>query len=154
MVRRGAVLGALLAVLAFAQIFPAMPANAANWLEKNIWLSGPRYDGVLPVCESQSVLDTVAARFATKEGRFWNSPLQINGFDQVREIAYRPWHNDTIPRRFCRGSVLVSDGVVRKVYYSIIEDGAMIGNGWGVEWCVDGLDRNMAYNPHCRAARP
>lgn len=154
MVRRGAVLGALLAVLAFAPVIPASPAKAANWLEKNIWLSGPRYDGVLPVCESQSVLDEVAERFATKEGRFWNSPLQITGFDQVRETAYRPWANDTIPRRFCRGSVMVSDGKVRKVYYSIIEDGAMIGNGWGVEMCVDGLDRNMAYNPHCRAARP
>jgi hypothetical protein len=25
---------------------------------------------------------------------------------------------------------------------------------WGVEWCVVGLDRNMAYNPNCQMARP
>jgi hypothetical protein len=26
--------------------------------------------------------------------------------------------------------------------------------GWGVNFCVEGLDRNWAYNPDCRAARP
>lgn len=154
MVRRGVLLGALLATLAFAPGSFMSTANAANWLEKGIWLSGPRYDGVLPTCESPAVLDLVASRFATKEGRFWNSPLQIVGFDQVRETAYRPWANDTIPRRFCRGAAMVSDGVKRRVYYSIVEDGGMIGNSWGIEWCVDGLDRNMAYNPHCKMARP
>jgi hypothetical protein len=25
---------------------------------------------------------------------------------------------------------------------------------WGVEWCVVGLDRNWAYNPRCKMARP
>jgi hypothetical protein len=25
---------------------------------------------------------------------------------------------------------------------------------WGVEWCVVGLDRNWAYNPACKMARP
>jgi hypothetical protein len=30
----------------------------------------------------------------------------------------------------------------------------MIGASWGVEWCVVGLDRNWAYNPACRMARP
>jgi hypothetical protein len=154
MVRRSVLLGAFLAALAFAPALFAPPANAANWLEKNLWLSGPRYDGVLPVCQSQAVLDAVAERFATKEGRFWNSPLQIVAFDQVRETAYRPWANDTIPRRFCRGAAMVSDGIARRVYYSIVEDGGMIGSGWGVEWCVDGLDRNMAYNPHCKMAGP
>jgi hypothetical protein len=50
--------------------------------------------------------------------------------------------------------VLVSDGRWREVHYSIIEDGAMIGWHWGVEWCVVGIDRNWAYNPQCRMARP
>ena len=30
----------------------------------------------------------------------------------------------------------------------------MIGSSWGVEWCVVGLDRNWAYNPACKMARP
>ena len=48
----------------------------------------------------------------------------------------------------------MSDGKRRPVYYSIIEDGGMIGWTWGVNWCVQGLDRNWAYNPDCRQARP
>ncbi len=30
----------------------------------------------------------------------------------------------------------------------------MIGWGYGVEWCVVGLDRNLAYAPACSALRP
>ena len=75
------------------------PAQAANWLEKSIYLTGPRYDGVLPACEA--ALGKIASRFAQKEGRFWNSDLQILDFERVREIAFRPWAAGTIPRRFC-----------------------------------------------------
>jgi len=128
------------------------PAQAASWLEKNFWLSGPRYEGVLPVCEAG--LDTIAARFAQKEGRFWNSDLQIQGFERVREIAFSPWAEGTIPRRFCSALALVSDGRKHAVYYSIGEDTGIIGSSWGVEWCVVGLDRNWAYNPRCKMARP
>jgi len=47
------------------------PASAASWLEKSIYLIGPRYDGVLPPCDA--ALGWIASRFAQKEGRFWNS---------------------------------------------------------------------------------
>ena len=30
----------------------------------------------------------------------------------------------------------------------------MIGWGYGVEWCVHGLDRNHAFAPNCKMARP
>jgi hypothetical protein len=49
---------------------------------------------------------------------------------------------------------MLSDGKMRTVHYSIIEDGGFAGFGQGVEWCVTGLDRNWAYNPRCKAARP
>ena len=128
------------------------PAAAAGWLEKSIYLIGPRYDGVLPACEA--ALGTIAYRFAQKEGRFWNSDLQILSFDRVREIAFRPWAPETIPRRFCTAVAMVSDGRQHTVNYSIAEDSGMIGMFWGVEWCVVGLDRNWAYNPACKMARP
>jgi hypothetical protein len=130
------------------------PAGAASLLEKNFWLSGPRYSAVLPPCDSPGALDRIRARFAQKEGQFWNSSLQLEEFSHIREVAMRPWAEDTIPRRFCSGRVLVSDGVRRRVNYSIIEDAGMIGVSWGVEWCVVGLDRNWAYNPACRIALP
>ena len=132
----------------------AGPAGAANWFEKNFYLSGPRYDAALPPCDARSALSTIQARFSTKEGRFWNSDLTLLEFDRVREIAFRPWAEGTIPRRYCSARVLVSDGRWRPVYYSIIEDAGMIGATWGVQWCVVGIDRNWAYNPRCKMARP
>lgn len=130
----------------------AGPAIAAGWLEKGIYMSGPRYDGDLPPCEA--ALGTIASRFAQKEGQFWNSDLQILGFDQVRQTAFRPWAPQTIPRRFCSAVAHVSDGRRHTVRYWIGEDTGMIGMTWGVEWCVVGLDRNWAYNPACKMAQP
>lgn len=130
----------------------ATPATAASWLEMNFYMSGPRYDGVLPPCEA--ALGTIASRFAQKESQFWNSNLQILGFERVRQIAFRPWMSGTIPRRFCTATATVSDGRKHQVSYWIGEDTGMIGASWGVEWCVAGLDRNWAYNPACKMARP
>ncbi|KIZ47251.1 MULTISPECIES: hypothetical protein [Rhodopseudomonas] len=137
---------------AVAMLLAMAPARAANPLEMNFWLSGPRYDGNLPACEQ--VLGTIASRFADKEGTFWNSALRITGFAQVREVAFRPWDSATIPRRFCTADAMLSDGKPRAVNFSIVEDGGLAGFGDGVEFCVVGLDRNWAYNPRCKAAKP
>ena len=83
-----------------------------------------------------------------------DSDLRIVDFQNVREIASRPWAAQAIPRRFCRAEVIVSDGIKRPIYYSIIEDFGFASIGWGVEWCVVGLDRNWAYNPSCKMAKP
>jgi hypothetical protein len=128
------------------------PAQAASWLEKSIYLTGPNYDAALPPCEA--ALDKIAARFAQKESRFWNSNLQILGFERVRETAFRSWAAETIPRRYCSAVATVSDGRQHRVNYWIGEDTGMIGMTWGVEWCVVGLDRNWAYNPTCKMAQP
>lgn len=112
------------------------------------------YFAFLPPCDHPSALQEIASEFAQKEARFWNSGLQIVDFLHVRQLAFRPWTVDAIPRRFCTGRVVVSDGVKRRVDYSIVEVGGMIGATWGVEWCVAGLDRNLAFAPNCRAARP
>ena len=115
-------------------------------------MSGPRYDGAVPTCDYG--LGVIASRFADKESAFWNSALTIVDFEKVRETAFRPWASDTIPRRFCSAVALVSDGRKRPVHYSIGEDTGFIGASWGVQWCVVGLDRNWAYNPGCKMARP
>ena len=129
-------------------------ARAANWFELNFWLPGPRYDGVLPACDAPAVSEKIIARFSEKEVTYWNSHLAIVAFDDVRENAFRPWASDTIPRRWCSGIAHVSDGRKHPVYYSIGEDTGMIGQTFGVEWCVVGVDRNWAFNPACKAARP
>jgi hypothetical protein len=130
------------------------PAAAANLFELNFFLSGPRYDGVLPPCDSDAALSKISSRFAHKEGAFWNSSLTIEGFEKVRETGYRAWAVNSIPRRFCSAIALVSDGLRHPIHYSIGEDTGIIGATWGVEWCVVGLDRNWAYNPSCKMAKP
>ena len=147
----GATLGVLLGLFG-ALLGPGPTAQAANPLELNFWLSGPRYDGRVANCES--ALATITNQFGEKESTFWNSGLQITAYGQVHETAFRPWQSDNIPRRYCSAEAMLSDGKVRAVHYSIIEDGGFAGYDQGVEWCVVGLDRNWAYNPACRAARP
>lgn len=140
-------------VLVLAGIF-LTPVRAASWFEKNFWLSGPNYSRDMPGCDYAPALDRIMANFQTKEARFWNSELQIVGIEDIRETAYLPWAAQSIPRRFCHGTALINDGRRHAIYYSIASGTGMIGMGWGVNFCVVGLDRNWAYNPACRAARP
>jgi hypothetical protein len=50
--------------------------------------------------------------------------------------------------------VHLSDGRYKAIHYSIIEDAGIIGWSWGVEWCVNGLDRHRSFAPDCKMARP
>jgi hypothetical protein len=154
MIMRGRASLCIFALAVMLGALPAESAAAANLFELNFFLSGPRYDGVLPPCDADAALSKISSRFAQKEGTFWNSTLTINGFEKVRETAFRPWAVNTVPRRFCSAIALVSDGLRHPIHYSIGEDTGMIGASWGVEWCLVGLDRNWAYNPACKMARP
>jgi hypothetical protein len=142
-----AVLGALFGMFLFGQA-----AEAANPLELNFWLSGPKYEGRIAPCEA--ALGTITSQFQEKESNFWNSALRITAYGRIHEVAFRPWQSDNIPRRYCSGDVMLNDGKLRHVHFSIIEDGGFSGVLQGVEWCVTGLDRNWAYNPACKAAGP
>jgi hypothetical protein len=145
-------------VLALAAATATTPAPAASWLEMNFGLlRGPGYDGAVPSCDWGT--GTISSRFRQKEWKFWASDAVIDEFAEVREIAFRPFGNTLIPRRYCEAKVLVSSysfGQQRwtKVYYSIGEDQGFAGFTWGVTWCVVGMDRNLAYAPECKQARP
>jgi hypothetical protein len=141
-------LGVLFSALALS------PVRAATWLEKNFWMSGPRYSRDMPACDYAGALDRIIANFHTKELRFWNSELRIVGVEDIREVATMPWAAQAIPRRFCSGTAVINDGAKHPIYYSIGEDTGMIGMDYGVNFCVAGLDRDWAYNPACRSARP
>lgn len=127
-------------------------ARAAGWIEKGIYLSGPNYDGDVPPCEA--ALGEITSRFESSQSRFWNSNAQILGYERVRQVAYSPWARGTVPRRFCTAVADVSTGRKHVVNYYITEDGGMIGATWGVTYCVVGFDRNMAFSPACKMARP
>lgn len=109
----------------------------------------------LATCDDAAVLGHISNYFAAREGRFWDSPLRIEYFENVKTVAERPWGLDTIPRRFCTATVLVSDGVKRRVDYSIRSGLGFAGLGTSsVDWCVRGLDRAHAQSPLCKMAQP
>lgn len=142
---RRAVLFALLTALAW----PAL-AREVTPAERRVI----PYVAELPLCGDTAVLERVTEAFAAKEAQFWNSSLTIVEYDTIRPVAFRPWGLDHIPRRFCTATATVSDGRRRRVDYSVREDLDFMGLGWGVEFCVQGLDRNLAFSPSCRMARP
>jgi hypothetical protein len=152
--RRGILRSIALLALGVAACGLISRAHAAEWWEKSFWMMGPRYDNNVPLCHEHGPLNQITSRFATKEYRFWNSKLELVGFENIREVAWEPWRSGTIPRRFCAASALLSDGKWHLMYYSIAEDTGILGASYGVEWCVVGLDRNWAYNPACKAAGP
>ena len=145
---------ACLALALALSIVSISQSRAANLLEKNFWMSGPRYDQVLPPCNYRAALDRIIGDFQIKEARFWNSRLQIVGIENIQQTALLPWASQNIPRRFCSGTAVINDGASHAIFYSIAEDTGTIGIDWGVNFCVVGLDRNFAYGPACRAARP
>jgi len=145
---------ACLALAMALSVVSTSQSRAASLLEKNFWLSGPRYDRVLPPCDYRAALDRIVGDFQIKEARFWNSRLQIVGIENIQQTALMAWAAQSIPRRFCSATAVINDGARHAIFYTIVEDTGMIGIDWGVNFCVVGLDRNDAYGPQCRAAQP
>ncbi|WP_051952665.1 hypothetical protein [Methylocapsa aurea] len=112
------------------------------------------YDGILPACDDPAALERIQSRFHDRESEFWKTGLEILGFEKVTEIGYRSNGLDYIPRRYCVARAYMNDAQLRSVSFSINQDLGIIGIGFGVEWCVSGLDRNDAYAPNCKMARP
>ncbi len=106
----------------------------------------------LPLCGD--ALGKAANRFASKERIYWNSSLAIGAAREVREVAVNPWGPYFIPRRFCTAYVAMNDGLERRIDYVIVAGSGFAGVGYNVEVCVSGLDRNLAYAPDCKMARP
>lgn len=142
---RAALVG--LAVTAFAGgawARPVVPAEQRYW----------GYSGELPNCDNPNVLDRIKDRFEQRESEYWSTSLTIVSYDSIRLIASRPWGLDHIPRIYCSARALLNDQSYHQVSYTIGEDLGMIGMDYGVEWCVQGLDRNLAYAPNCQLTRP
>lgn len=108
----------------------------------------------LPACNDPSVFERIQGRFHDRESWFWETGLEIVGFENVRELGYKTNGLDYIPRRYCSARANMNNTKWHPVYYSIDEDQGIIGFGFGVTWCVEGLDRNDVFAPECKAARP
>jgi hypothetical protein len=111
----------------------------------------------LPACETPAVLANIQSRFGSREQKFWDSPLRIVAYEDIRHVAHRPWGESFIPRRFCSATAHVDDGqrvTPRRVNYVIVEDLGFAGHGYGVQWCVTGVERHLHAAPNCRMMMP
>jgi hypothetical protein len=128
------------------QARPLTPAEARHF----------PYQANLPACNDPAVVAKIQSRFEDAEDEYWHSGLRIQAFDRIDEIGYRTNGEDYIPRRYCVAEALMNDQKLRPVSYSINQDLGIIGflGTIGVEWCVGGLDREKAYAPDCKMARP
>lgn len=144
------------AALLLAAAFLAGPATAQdNSYPAETWTvpySGKYKE--FPPCETDSIRARVAQRFSATRSEYWSEPTEILSITDVRQIGFRPEGLSYIPRLYCEGVATTNDGVRRRVVYSIIEEGGMSGIGYGVDFCVVGLDPSNAYAPACRAAYP
>jgi hypothetical protein len=112
------------------------------------------YSGIIPACNDWSVISEISRDFWEREQSYWGTPLQILQVEDIHEIAMRANGPTYIPRRYCAARASFNDGVIRGVGYNISEDTGFSGAGWGVTWCVVGLDRNHAFSPKCKMTGP
>lgn len=131
-------------------------ASADRWDQPRAEERTVRWSGQLPACDDRLVLSRIAARFDSRESRFWNSGTRLSEITAPREVALRPWGESYIPRRFCSAqATLAGESGTRRsrVDYIIVEGRGIFGH-WGVEWCVADLVRHQHAGPDCRAFRP
>lgn len=146
------------ATLAAAQRGPAEDSIYGTPAEAR-W--APFY-GDLPACDDPNVLNRIVSRFDQTEKVYWGGAHAIAAFDTDHQTGFRSDGLSYIPRRYCAARAEFVDPRTgeldptrtRPVVYDIIADAGMIGSGWGVEWCVVGLDRMRAYAPDCETLRP
>lgn len=112
------------------------------------------YSGSLPPCNYWQVVSEIANNFVNREAAYWGSGLALVNVDEIHEIGHRTNGETYIPRRFCAARGDFNDGVSRGIAYEINEGLGFAGIGWGVTWCVVGLDRNHAYSPRCKMVGP
>ena len=149
-------------IAAGAVVVSVLSASLAMALERPVYPAEKRYGtwfgntyvGNVPACDSADVLGDIQSRFSARENEYWHSGLEIAGFDKVREIGLRTQGVDYIPRRYCVARVFLNDRQVREVSFTLAENLGPIGFGYGLEWCISGLDRLNAFAPNCKMIRP
>ena len=129
------------------------------------------------VCETPQLIEIIQSKFKKQAKRVLHQPQlrieSINGIHQHRYIPQDVHGERAIARRYCHATATLNNGEHRKIWY-LIEGGVgfagfgrtwlgarngvqhVLGNGGlihNVEFCIDGFDRWIVYNGHCRSLR-
>lgn len=107
------------------------------------------------VCSESWVLGRISRNFDHQVRNVPGLPqVRIAEFHGLRLTRHHPkrelW---PVARTYCKGSVRLSDGHDRSIWYFIEEGMGFAGVGHNVEACVSGFDRWNVYNGRCRVAQ-
>ena len=146
MALKTSLVAALLAPLLALSSF--VPAKAADMLQ-----GGVVYDP--GICGDTRLLNTIERRFRYQVEHVPHLPnVEIVEFRDLYEVRYLPERERwPIGRRYCTGTVLLSDGDARQIWYLVEEGMGFASIGDNVEFCVLGFDRWLVYNGACRVLR-
>lgn len=109
--------------------------------------------GSVPLCDQQSVLNSIANRYHGAQVDTWQTGLAISEVRKISETAFVPGTPGLIDRRFCHAKVELSNGHPADLFYLIEERQGFASIGWNVEFCVPGQDPWRVYDGSCRAIR-
>ncbi len=125
----------------------AMPSLAREQIPAETREFG--YSAQLVACDSPGILSHIQSRFSSTERRFWNSDAEIVAINRIQQAAFRPHGLDLIPRRYCKAVATMSNNRRLNLRYAIIEGGGIIGMSDGIQFCLEGYDRNFTAMPGC-----
>ncbi len=107
------------------------------------------YSAQLAACDAPGVLARIQSRFAATERRFWNSDAEIAAIHHIQQAAFRPHGLDLIPRRYCKAVATMLNNRKLNLRCAIIEDAGIIGMSDGIQFCLEGYDRNHTAMAGC-----
>ncbi len=125
--------------------FPVKNATAAI-IDPNLYTS-------LPACEADKVHEQIISRFNQADRTLWGSGIRLRSISNSHEHAYNIYPDSPINRRYCQAKAWMSDGRARVMHFVIEQGMGLAGFKWGVEYCLKGSDRWLAYNGWCRVLR-
>ena len=106
-----------------------------------------------PECHDEKVLSTIIKRFNGAEESNWQRGFTLSDIERTRERLGQSTYESPIPRRYCGGHALLSNGKHPTLYYLIEGGQGLAGNSFNVEFCISGLDEWNDYDGSCRAIR-
>ena len=136
------------AAIAVLTLLIAAPAGAREEIPAELRHHG--FSADISSCESGAVLARIQSRFSANERQYWNSTAEILTVEKVQQVAFRPHGLDLIPRRYCKAVAVMADRSRRNLHYAIIEKAGIVSFSEGIQYCLDGYDRNHTAMAGCR----
>lgn len=134
---------------AAAFVFSLAPAGAA---QAGLSERGTPFQ-TFPECDDAKVLKKIVKRFNWAERNTWRRGFSLETVEDPRERSVREYEESLIPRRYCRGHAILTNGQHPTVFYLIEGGQGFTGTGFNVEFCVNGIDPWREYDGHCRVLR-